>query len=360
MGKHKKGMNMKIRRALSIAGALALAAGGALAAPFVPGNLVVSRVGDGANPLVNTGGPISLLEYTTSGTLVQTISIPSGNGGLQWSGTATSEGALTLSQDKTKLTLAGYIPPFTGSGSLASRTDTQAPRGYVTVDFNGVVGTPVAIGAYGGNNIRAAVSSNTGAYFAGGNSGTIYRDTTNTTIQNTVANTRVVNIFNNKLYFSTASGSNRGVWTFDTALPTGAATASVLMNQGGTGEVYDFAIGPAGDVAYLTNSNIIERWAFDGVNWSITHTQTVATGLTGIAVDFGAMGADRIWTVNPGNLYGLTFTGTAFTTPVSLASAGTNYAFRGLEFSPIPEPGTAALVALGLGASAIIRRRRKA
>lgn len=185
---------MKVKKVLVAACALALAASGALAAPFVPGNLVVSRVGDGTNPLVNTGGPISLLEFTTGGSLVQTINIPSGTGGLQWSGTATSEGAVTLSQNKTKLTIAGYIPPFSGSGSLATRSDSEAPRGYVTVDFNGVVGTPVAIGAYGGNNIRAAVSSNTGVYFAGANSGTIYRDTTNTTIQNTVTNTRVVNI----------------------------------------------------------------------------------------------------------------------------------------------------------------------
>src|ERR1035441_9513943 len=92
-------------------------------AQFTPGDLVVVRVGDGVNALANSTGPISLLELNTSGTLVGSpIGIPSGTGGLQISGTATSEGQLLLNADHTALTLGGYVPPFTGSGSPSGRT----------------------------------------------------------------------------------------------------------------------------------------------------------------------------------------------------------------------------------------------
>lgn len=347
---------MKVWKFMSVAGLTAgMTAASAMGAPFGLGNLVVSRVGDGVNTLVNSAGPVSLLEYTGAGSLVQTIGISIDD--LQWSGAATSEGAISLSQDKTKLTLVGYNPPFSGSGSLASRTDAQAPRTFLTVGYDGTVSAPTDIGAYSGNNLRSGVSSNTGTYFAGGNSGTIYRDTANTTIQSAVANTRVVNIINGKLYFSTASGTSRGVWTFNTALPTSAATASVLMNQGGSGDVYDFAINDAGTVAYLTNGNVVQRWTFDGSSWTLNATSSVVgAGLTGMAVAFGA-GTDTIYVVNPGTLFTLSFS-SGFSAATPLATAGTNYAFRGLEFAPIPEPGSLALA--GLGLLLIAHRRRTA
>lgn len=129
------------------------------AAAFTNGNLVVSRVGNGTTALVNTGGGISLLEYTTTGSLVQTIEVSTFDGtthtGLQWSGTATSEGAISLSQDGQSLTLVGYNPPFAGSGSLANRTDANAPRAFLTVGLDGTISTRTNIGAYGGNNIRS-------------------------------------------------------------------------------------------------------------------------------------------------------------------------------------------------------------
>lgn len=317
-------------------------------APFVPGNLVVSRVGDGSSALVNSGGLISILEFARTGTLRQTIALPGGSDGLQLSGTAVSEGGLSLAQDGRSLAIAGYVPPFSGTNALSGRTDAEAPRGYLTIGADGSVGAPVAIGAFSGNNIRSAVVSNTGAYFAGGSTGTVYRaGATNTTVQFTVPNTRVVKIINDRLYFSTASGLNRGVWAFAPNLPTTAATASVLLDKGGTGDFYGFAISPANDVAYLTSGAVLERWTKTGSGWSLSHTSgTIGTGLTGLAVFFGAM--DSIYTVNPATLFGLSFSGTDFSAAAPLASAGTNYAFRGLEVAPVPEPSTGGLLA-GVG-----------
>ncbi len=348
---------------------LLAAAGSSHASFFTVGNLIVSRVGNGTTALANTGGGISLLEYTPGGTLVNTLTVSTFDGstpvGLQWSGTATSEGVISLSQDGQSLTVVGYLPPFTGSGSIANRTDAQAPRAFLTVDHNGIVSSPTTIGSYSGNNIRSGVSTSTGTYFAGGNSGTIYRTTTNTTIQTDKLNTRVANIFNGNLYVSTGSAAGtpnvQGILAFS-GTPTTSSTPTLLI---GVDNPWDFAINPAGDVAYIAISSSspsvgeIQRWAFDGSSWSNTHTLSGAGLVTGLAVSFGST-SDVIYSVNPTTFQSVTFNGTSFGTLNTLASAGSNFAFRGLEFAPIPEPSSFALLGAGLGIAILLRRRRKA
>ena len=67
-------------------------------AQFTSGNLAVLRLGDGASALVNTGAGIFVDQFTPSGSLVNSLSIPStGGSALVLSGTATAEGALSRS-----------------------------------------------------------------------------------------------------------------------------------------------------------------------------------------------------------------------------------------------------------------------
>ena len=352
---------MKTRSILVGALLAAFTTAAAQAAAFTAGNLVVSRVGDGS-VLVNTGGAISLLEFTTAGSAVQTINVATST--LQWSGTASSEGLITLSKDRTSLTVVGYAPPFTGTGSLGNRTDAQAPRNVLTIGTDGSIGTPVAVGAFSGNNIRSGVSDGTGFWLAGGTTGTVYNNGSNTTIQSTVTNTRVVNIFNNNLYFSTGSGANRGIYGF-TGTPSAAATATLLISTGATSSPFDFAINDSGTVAYVADTASVFRYTFDGLVWSSTGSVAGLTGVTGLAVDFG-LTSDSIFAVTPTTLFGVSYSigSTTFGTPNTLASAGVNFAFRGLEFSPtvIPEPSAFAAIAGGLALAGVIvgRRRRTA
>src|SRR6266705_537597 len=71
---------------------------GVHAAPpaFTSGNLVVYRVGTGSGALASSATAVFLDEYTTAGTFVQTIAMPTTDSGanqtLTASGTATSEG----------------------------------------------------------------------------------------------------------------------------------------------------------------------------------------------------------------------------------------------------------------------------
>jgi len=46
------------------------------AGSFTAGNIIVYRVGDGSGSLVLSGNPVFLDEYTPSGTLVQSIALP--------------------------------------------------------------------------------------------------------------------------------------------------------------------------------------------------------------------------------------------------------------------------------------------
>src|SRR4051794_25439369 len=77
-----------MRTKLSIHAALTLAAclagpAAALGAAFTRGDVVVVRVGEGAGLHGGTGDPVFLDEYTPSGSLVQSIQLPSGGAGSQ-------------------------------------------------------------------------------------------------------------------------------------------------------------------------------------------------------------------------------------------------------------------------------------
>jgi hypothetical protein len=198
--------------------ATAIAAASLLSAPvtaraqFVPGNLVLDRLGDGTQTLANTGNSVFLDQYSPAGTLVNTVPIPSSGaaGTLIQSGTATSEGALSLTQDRSAIVFAGYnVAVGSQTTSISSASSALVPRGIGEVSALGTYSFVAQTTAFSGNNIRTATgTSPTGNFYAGGgNSGTVLlpfgaSGSAGTAIQTTNANTRVNNIFNNTLYYS--------------------------------------------------------------------------------------------------------------------------------------------------------------
>src|SRR6478672_11294975 len=82
----------------------ALLASIATAAFITPGNLVIYRVGDGSATLAGTATAVFLDEYTTAGTLVQSIPVSStGASALTATGNSTTEGIISPSLDGTAL-----------------------------------------------------------------------------------------------------------------------------------------------------------------------------------------------------------------------------------------------------------------
>jgi hypothetical protein len=336
-------------------------------AQFTPGDLVVLRVGDGVNGLVNSTGPISLLELDTSGTVIGSpVTIPGGNGGLQISGVATSEGQLVLNADHAALTLAGYVPPFGGSGSLSGRSAANAPRGYVTIDYNRTVSAVTTLtGTYSGQNIRSGFVSASGAWFTGGNgSGSgveYYNGTTSSRIEN--VNTRVLGYYGGNLYYSTGSGTT-GIYKYSGLPASATAATAFLTGVAGQGtSPYDFALSPDGNILYVADDAIgVQKFSLISGSWTFDYNFTdglSANAAYGLAVDFSGANPVIYWT-STNNIWMATDAGSG-TTGTSILASGANYAFRGLEFAPqpVPEPSTIAFVSLGLTAWWSLRKRNR-
>ena len=177
----------------------------ALLAAFTAGNVVVYRVGTGSGDLVNTGNPVFLDEYDANGILVQSVPLPATdpdgigpNRALIASGTATSEGGLSLSADGRYLVATGYAS--TGTGVASSSINRVVGR----IDAAGTVDTTTFITDATGNNIRSATSTDGTEFWIGTAGGgvryvTLGNSTASTSL-GTLNNTRWVQIFGGQLY----------------------------------------------------------------------------------------------------------------------------------------------------------------
>jgi hypothetical protein len=337
--------------------ALLLAAlAGPAFAQITPGNLVVVRVGDGAAALTNAGQAVFLDEYTTAGALVQSLPLPTvGNGAdqpLVMSGTATSEGILTLSPNGQWLVCAGYAAA-PGTASIASTTAVAAPRVAARVALDGSIDTETTFaGLFSGNNVRSAVTDD-GLQFwaAGGNGGIVHAVLGGGTVTalNTTAptNNRVVAIAGGQLYCTSGSGSTRGVIAVGTGLPTTAGQTLALLPgfPTATASPYDFFFADANTV-YVADDRTsggaggIQKWTLAAGTWSLQYTLAPAAttgcrGLSGIVAG-GVTTLYATTTTTPLNdLVAVVDTG-AGSTFTTLATAGTNTVLRGVRFVAVP------------------------
>ena len=324
--------------------AASLASAAALAAPFTPGNLAALRVGDGSATLDNSATAIFLDEYTTAGAFVQTLAIPAtGANALVNSGSATSEGGLSLAPNGRWLCFAGYN---TNSGfpSVVNSNAVVVPRGLGLVDAAATY-TLVAktTNWYSGNNIRSATTDGTNSYWGCGTpSGITYFGLAAPTNSVITANLRVVQIVNGNLLFSTGAGA-RGLYGFSApGLPASPTTTNLLFGNGSSSSPYAFAFSPAGNVAYVAddatvgNGGGLQRWTNSGGAWSLAY-QVSTVPARGLAVDWNGVNPVLYASTTTNSLIAVTDTGAA--SPVTLLVAGAaKTAFRGLAFTPRAAP----------------------
>ncbi len=355
------------------------ASGGAITA----GDIVIVRVGDGSSTIGTKAAAVSLLEYTTGGTLVQTINVSSsGSLALTLVGNATAEGQLQLSDNGQYLLLAGYRSNA-GSTNPSSSASTTVNRvvGRVAVS-SGAVDTSTALtDAYSAVSIRGASSDNGTRFWTSGaaaspSGGLRYVGslgaTTSTLLGSSSNNLQQVSVLGGNLFTSSGAATpGHSVFQVGSGLPTSGSPAftssftpdtntyqSFYFTNLGSGHNWN---GTGFDTVYAVNAGgALFKYAFNGTSWvsngSISQFgymdiagYTQGTSVT-LFITYGSGTGVESFTDSTG--YNQSVNGT-FT---SLAGAGGNYSFRGVAYiRGTPEPGAfvltagAGLALLGLG-----------
>lgn len=330
-------------------------------AQFSPGDLVVLRDGTGSGALSSAGTAIFLDQYTTSGAFVNSQAIPTtGSPALVNSGTAASEGQLSLSANGQYLVLAGYNVAA-GTTGVAGSASSAVPRGIATVDASGnyMLATTTA-SFYSGNNIRGGTSDGNGNFWGAGpavTGGTVYLGT-GTPAQIFATNSLAVQDIGGNLFYSTAKGTT-GIYEFAGTPTSGITTPTLVLANAAPS---DFTFNTSKTIAYVANTvGGIQRYDFNGTSWTLSYTLDSGTGMNGVAVNFSGTDPLVYATTEDGkNLIEITDAGSG-SAATTLDTAGANEAFRGVDFSPqsVPEPSAWALFGLGLGGLWSFHRRNR-
>lgn len=324
--------------------------------PFTPGNVVVLRAGDGLASLSTVSTMLFLDEFTSTGTLVQSVAIPTtGANRLTIVGNATTEGHMTLSPDGYFLILPGY-DAGPGVASIGTTTAAANNRKLLRVD-NQVNFFPIlSTTAFSGTNIRSGVCSGDNYWASGSSGGTLgsngvqyFGAGTPGQVSSTITNIRDINIYNNQLYFSATIGTY-GIYAVGTGLPTTGPQVATLVINTGSGFPNAFSFNPTDDTCYIADDRTtglggIQKWVFTGGLWVLSYTIPVgaSTGAKGLAVDWSGSKPVIYATTygspasSPNKLIRIEDVGASSTfTIVSAALSYTQY--RSVAFTPSVQP----------------------
>lgn len=307
--------------------ALAAAAFGGLssaafAAAFAPNNVVVLRVGDGTAALASqTAAPVFLDEYTTAGTLVQTVAMPtttsSPNFRLTLHGLETAVGALNLSADRQYLTLGGYDAAV-GTTSLTGTAPGTTPRVIARVDASGTVDTSTTV-TDGFARFASVVTDDGTRFWGTGNTNGVVAvgglrhvaslGATTSTLVSAASptapnNLLMAGIHGGQLYTSASFGSPNfifGVAAVGTGLPTTSGQSVAQLSgfpTSGTHAARAYIFTDA-DTIFLTdtgttaNGGGLQKWTQSAGTWTQAGSPfpyaspTTSNGLGGVAGTYG-------------------------------------------------------------------------
>jgi PEP-CTERM motif len=371
-------------------------------AGFTPGSLVLinaTRTGNAATPMTES---VQLLEYNVSGAvpaLINTYNMPN----VVLPSVYDNDRQLKLSADGKLLTFAGYNTAAGQNIDLLTSSTAVAPREIVKVGPSGTAtniglnpsyydGVEIASAAtqdgsqfwVAGENTKNSLSTTGGPRWFSGNGATsfnLYTPADQAGIG--TASVRSVGIYGGQLYYSSGSssfGSNKGVSALGTGVTVPVAdvklSPKVVINGGINESTTDFVFldsnhDGSSDLAYTIRNSGIQKLLFDGTNWLdkglIMDPNGTLKAITARSYSNGGVLQADVFAVSAaGEMFKITDTNVAtnvlaggLPAPYLMAAAG--YQFGGVDFAPVPEPSTVALMVVGCQALiALMGRRRRA
>ncbi|HMI85398.1 MAG TPA: hypothetical protein VK550_14985 [Polyangiaceae bacterium] len=332
---------------------------------FPPPTFRVVRVGDGTTPLSAESVVVLIEERAWDGDIVgRPLALPKSASGdqqpLTLSGSATSEGALSLSSDGRYLTLAGYA---TSPGRANIANSTGVERVIARIDAASKIDTTTVLGdVFSGGNPRSAASVDGASFWVGGSSSGVWYlplgGSRPTQIVTTPSNVRLVALFGDQLYGCSGAFPLTGVFSIGYGKPTSGAQSVAAfdgMPRSGTSP-YAFALfdrkqGPAGpDTLYLAddrspeidgNGGGIQKWTWNGSTWSRVATFTAVgsgtasfRGVAGFASSTGITLVGSTAETSANRLVVFVDDGSPGPVGLVVATAPSNTIFRGVALSP--------------------------
>jgi hypothetical protein len=322
---------------------------------FHAGNLLVYRIGDGFKPIATSGAEVFLDEYTSAGTLVQSIPVSDSGSAPLIAGSDTDGGMITFAASGNTLLLTGYRASLgTQFPFISNTTSSVVPRAVGVVSPNGAMDLSTTTTQFSQGGLCSATADGSTIWIVGHNSGVITQQQggsgAGTVINSSFA--RVIQIFGGQLYFS-----GGGIFSVGSGEPTSANTPATMLPGVTPGYTTGFFFARLGsgasfngfDTLYVANEMIgvggtvggIEKWSYNGTTWVRVGIAAAAgvRGLTGVVSNgsvtlYGATGSP-----NPGTLYLFTDSagagGAISGTATVLATVATNEDFRGVALVPI-------------------------
>jgi hypothetical protein len=332
----------------------------------VPLDLFVVRLGDGSAALDSSATAVFIdrlrIDGTSFGSPIALPTAVSGNNQpFTLSGTAGSEGGLSLSVNGKYVTLAGYAAP-PGTASVSSSMTSAIARLVARVDAAGNVDTTTRLTkAFSANNVRGATSIDGTAFWVAGNGSTgtagvqyaVLGATDSTQVLATPSNCRLVGIAGGQLYVTSGSSGYTAVLSVGSGAPTMTGAAGQLLpGMAATGaSPYAFALFdlnaniPGLDTLYVsddrsaTSGGGIQKWTFDGAKWTLATTlnQGLSGGVRGLAGAVTGSGVTLIATTTEtsnNHLVAVVDDGSSNPAFSVIADAPMNTLFRGVVIAP--------------------------
>ncbi len=311
--------------------------GAARAQSFVPGNLSVLRV----EGTTGAATQVTICEYdpVTHNQIgpVNSGALPSASSGqnLTQSGSATSEGNMTLDSERLHL----IVPGYNTSAGTASVSSANVNRIIASFDsswnYSFVADVPSSA-AFNNNNFRSATAAGN-RYYGSGNGGSTNKGImlmgSASASQVASANSRAVWIYNGQLYYSTGNGTT-GIYVVGSGIPVASGTSTTLVAAATS--PFNFAISPDNNTLYVADDGAgILKYTRTSSTSSFTTAPAVSTiPCRGLTVDFSVTPYIIYATTAAASQNALIKTTDGSSTVDTLALAPSGSVFKGVTFTP--------------------------